>query len=178
MFRRVLFRSPNQGVSVNTSETDTITIELHDAILTSNIVYETKGLLSTAGYSTITIPSTLFGNSYYVVLKHRNSVQTWSASPVLMNSFVTGYNFTIPANVYGGNVVEVEPNSGWFGIYSGDINQDEFVDPYDNSILQQDNLDFASGYYPSDLNGDGFVDPYDSMIFGLNNINFVMSDHP
>jgi hypothetical protein len=95
-----------------------------------------------------------------------------------MNAFVTGYNFTIPANVYGGNVVEVEPNSGWYGLYSGDMNQDEFVDPFDYGIYSDDNNNFAYGYYATDLNGDGFVDPFDYAIYNENNNNFVMSSHP
>jgi hypothetical protein len=76
-----------------------------------------------------------------------------------------------PNNAYGDNQVEVEP--GVFAIYSGDMNQDGFIDPFDYVILEADNLSFATGYVVSDLNGDGFVDPFDYSIFELNNLNFV-----
>jgi len=79
-------------------------------------------------------------------------------------------------NAYADNQVEVEP--GVFAIYSGDINQDGYIDPFDYSILQQDVLSFAFGYVDSDLNGDGYVDPYDYAIYQKNSLDFVSSIHP
>jgi hypothetical protein len=79
-------------------------------------------------------------------------------------------------NAYADNQVEVEP--GIFAIFSGDLNQDGYIDPFDYTILEVDNLAFAYGYIVSDLNGDGFVDPYDYVIFEKNNLNFVSSIRP
>lgn len=79
-------------------------------------------------------------------------------------------------NAYADNQVEVEP--GVFAMFSGDLNQDGYIDPFDYTILDSDNLAFAYGYVVSDLNGDGFVDPYDYVIFEKNNLNFVSSIHP
>jgi len=79
-------------------------------------------------------------------------------------------------NAYADNQVEVEP--GIFAIFSGDLNQDGYIDPFDYTILEVDNLAFAYGYVVSDLNGDGFVDPYDYVIFEKNNLNFVSSIRP
>jgi hypothetical protein len=168
----------NQGISTNANETDSILIEFRDTVVTTNVVYSATGVLSTSGLCTINIPSSLMGNRYYVVVKHRNSVQMWSSTSILFNSAVTGYNFIFQSNVFGGNVVEVEPGSGWYGMYSGDINQDEFVDPFDYPTFELDNFSFAGGYLATDLNGDGFIDPFDYPVFELNNFNFVMSAHP
>lgn len=79
-------------------------------------------------------------------------------------------------NAYADNQVEVEP--GVFAMFSGDLNQDGYIDPFDYTILDADNLVFAYGYVVSDLNGDGFVDPYDYVIFEKNNLNFVSLIHP
>ena len=79
-------------------------------------------------------------------------------------------------NAYADNQVEVEP--GIFAIFSGDLNQDGYIDPFDYTILEIDNLAFAYGYVVSDLNGDGFVDPYDYVIFEKNNLNFIGSIRP
>lgn len=79
-------------------------------------------------------------------------------------------------NAYADNQVEVEP--GVFAIYSGDINQDGFIDPFDYSILQSDVLSFAFGYVDSDLNGDGYVDPFDYAIYQKNSLEFVSSIRP
>ena len=74
-------------------------------------------------------------------------------------------------NAYGDNQKEVEP--GEFAIYSGDITQDGFIDILDQSILDNDLSNFASGYVLSDLNGDSFVDIVDQSILDNNIFNFV-----
>lgn len=93
---------------------------------------------------------------------------------VLLSDVMLGQTST--NNAYADNQAEVE--SGVFAIYSGDLNQDGYIDPFDYTILESDNLSFAYGYVVSDLNGDGFVDPYDYVIFEKNNLNFVSSIHP
>jgi len=79
-------------------------------------------------------------------------------------------------NAYADNQAEVEP--GVFAIFSGDINQDGYIDPFDYSILQADILNFSFGYVDADLNGDGYVDPYDYSIYQKNSLNFVSTIHP
>ncbi len=74
-------------------------------------------------------------------------------------------------NAYGDNQKEVEP--GVFAIYSGDINQDGFMDILDQSVLDNDLQNFASGYVLSDLNGDSFVDILDQAILDNNMFNFI-----
>jgi len=166
----------NQGVSTNTNEVDTITVELYDGATGATLGASAKGVLLTDGTVSLSLPATVAGNSYYIVVKHRNTVATWSASAVTMGT-TTSYDFTTAATqAYGDNMIEVE--TGVFAMYTGDMNQDEFIDPYDFAGYVQDNNDFASGYYATDLNGDGFVDPYDFSIYVLNNNNFVMSAHP
>lgn len=96
--------------------------------------------------------------SYYIVIKHRNHLETWSALPQL---FSTGnpvnYDFTTASNkAYGNNMKQV--GSVWV-FYAGDINQDGFVDPDDYTayIAQFGN----DGYIGADLNGDTYADGYD-----------------
>ncbi len=74
-------------------------------------------------------------------------------------------------NAYGDNQKEVEP--GVFAIYSGDINQDGFMDLIDQGILDNDLQNFTSGYVLSDLNGDSFVDLIDQGILDNNIFNFI-----
>ena len=102
--------------------------------------------------------------SYYLVLKHRNSIETWSSSPV---NYVAGstisYNFTTSAaNAFGNNMIQVDPSPVRFAIYSGDVNQDNIIDAGDLSQVEND-IDF-SGYISSDVNGDNYVDAADVSI--------------
>ncbi|MFM7014730.1 MAG: beta strand repeat-containing protein, partial [Bacteroidota bacterium] len=166
----------NEGISLNTDEVDTITVELYDAATGASLEASAQGVLMTDGTVSLSLPGSVVGNDYYIAVKHRNTVATWSASAVTFAS-TTSYDFTTAASqAYGDNMIEVE--TGVFAMYTGDINQDEYVDPYDYSVYGDDNNNFATGYYNTDLNGDGFVDPYDYSIYGDNNNNFIMSMHP
>jgi hypothetical protein len=167
----------NEGVTgAIGTETDTIIVELHDSLDPSIIVDTQQGLLMTDGTASITFPAASAGSSYWIVVKHRNSIQTWSALPVPFAA-ATDYDFsTSDQQAFGGNQREIE--TGVFAIYSGDINQDEFVDAFDYPLYEVDLLSFATGYYASDMNGDGFTDAFDYVVYEQNNLYFVMSSHP
>jgi hypothetical protein len=167
----------NQGVAnaVGT-ETDTIIVELRDSLDPSITVDATTALLMTDGGALASFTAAVPGTSYWIVVKHRMSVQTWSAAPVVFSASAS-YDFsTSAAQAFGSNMLEVE--TGVFAFYSADMNQDEFTDPFDFSLYLDDALNFAVGYNATDLNGDGFTDPFDFTIYLNNSINFTMSAHP
>lgn len=171
--RNVLY---NQGVtSMSGNECDTIIIQLRQAVSPYAVVSERSALLHTDGQVSFHGNAAL-GQSYYVVIKHRNSVETWSANPITMNE-ITNYDFTIGANkAFGNNMAEVE--SGVFACYAGDVNADENVDLLDQTSIETDINNFVFGYYASDINGDGNVDLLDTPIVETNINNFVFSSHP
>jgi uncharacterized protein affecting Mg2+/Co2+ transport len=164
----------NQGVSLNSTITDSVLIELHDAISPYGLIASTNALLGTNGVANCIFP-TLTG-SYFIVVKHRNALETWSAAPVLIGTSTT-YDFTTSsAQAYGSNMIEVE--TGIWGFYSGDLNFDENIDLLDLSILEADISNFSFGYYASDINGDGNVDLLDSPVMEENINSFVFAAHP
>jgi hypothetical protein len=63
-------------------------------------------------------------------------------------------------------------------MYTGDINQDEFIDPFDYPSFELDNVTFAGGYLATDLNGDGLVDLSDYSIWETNSNAFIFSFYP
>ncbi len=165
----------NQGRSLDLTIADTITIELHPALSPLFVEAHVKTLLHTNGNADCKIP-VAYGN-YYVVIKHRNNVETWSANPIAFTGTFAGYDFSYAANTaYGNNQVEVEP--GIFALHSGDINQDENVDLLDASLLETDINNFQFGYFATDINGDGNVDLLDAPIVESNINGFVFSSHP
>ncbi len=169
----------NEGVGSNPSTVDDIRVELRSpasspqpymTIASDTVTLQTNGH---ASCSFCNVPS---GN-YYIVVKHRNSVETWSANPVPFNVPNINYDFTTSANKsFGNNMTEVEP--GVWSVYSGDMNQDENVDLLDLSVLQTDITLFQFGYLVTDLNGDGNVDLLDVPIAEDNINDFVFSAHP
>lgn len=165
----------NQGFSVDTSITDSILLEIHQAQAPYQIQKITSATLNTDGTATCTIP--LAYGSYYIVVKHRNSVATWTKDPLILQSNSMTYDFSSTNNTaYGLNMKEVEP--GVWAFYSGDFNLDENIDILDMAILEGDVNSFASGYYSTDINGDGNIDLLDVPITDQNIHEFVFSVHP
>ena len=165
----------NQGVGISTTDVDDITVELRNAT-TFALVATTNAMLKTDGTANCTFSSNYSG-SYYIAVKHRSAVQTWSATPFLLSTLPPNYDFTIIASkAYGSNMKEVE--TGVWALYTGDINQDEVVDNSDSSDLFVDIDNSAFGYLTTDLNGDGTIDNSDTDNFFSNVENSIYSNHP
>ena len=71
---------------------DTLTVELHSTV-NGSILFSQKVLFDIDGYGSLLIPINFFGNSYYLVLNHRNSIETWSSVPILINGTIN-FDFT------------------------------------------------------------------------------------
>ena len=164
----------NQGIlGASNLATDTVLIELRNIIPPYTVVSSAKSIVHTNGEAVANLPDT---GTYYIVIKHRNGLQTWSANPVNISS-ITNYDFSLSsAQAYGSNQFEIEP--GVWAIFSGDLNCDENMDLLDLAKLETDILSFQSGYYATDLNGDGNVDLLDGSIIEDNINEFIYSIHP
>ena len=171
MMAPVLF---NQGVSVATDVTDDIIVELHDEN-TYGIVTSGIATLHTDGTATISFPS--ISGMFYLAIKHRNALQTWTSTPVLLGAAPLTYNFsTSSSKAFGNNMSEVEP--GIWALYSGDLASDENIDLLDAQELEADIQYFQYGYFATDLNGDGNIDLLDFPIIEDNLAHFIFSYHP
>jgi hypothetical protein len=166
----------NADNTLPSSIADTITVELHLANGTFDLAYSVTDTISVNGTASISFPGGAVGNYYYLVVKHRNSLETWSADSILISSSLS-YDFSSAATqAYGSNLVGL--GSGVFGIYAGDINQDGFIDGNDFTDVDNDNSNFASGYLYTDTNGDGFVDGNDFTLIDNNGSMFISIARP
>ncbi|MBK7888754.1 MAG: hypothetical protein IPJ86_16155 [Bacteroidetes bacterium] len=52
-------------------------------------------ILNINGTAVVPFPNSLYGNAYYVCVKSRNVIETWSKLPVTMTN-TTNVDFTIP----------------------------------------------------------------------------------
>jgi len=148
-----------------------ITLELHNAGNYGIIEYTDPNVfLSTSGSAVVTIPSG-FNGSYYITVKHRNSIETTSALPVSLASPLVNLALNVPANVYGGNLQLMIDGS--YVIFGGDTNQDGGVDTGDMTPVDNDAAAFVSGYLSTDVNGDGTVDTGDMTIIDNNAASFT-----
>ena len=152
---------------------DHITVELHSSTpgYYSTLVYRaTDVALTTTGTAAFTIPAT-FNGTYYIAVKHRNSLETVSAMPVSFSGGVITQSFGTPADVYGGNLLQMADMG--YAIYGGDVSQDGAVDLSDFAPVDNQAAEFATGYLPEDVNGDGGVDLTDFAIIDNNAAAFI-----
>ncbi|MGE5355407.1 MAG: hypothetical protein ACM3PT_04145 [Deltaproteobacteria bacterium] len=168
----------NSGLSYPATDCDNLTVALHDATSPFSQAHSYTGILKTNGTMSCVFPGTAVANSYYIVIKHRNALQTWSTSPVSMSVY-NNYNFsTASSQAYGDNMVQV---NGLWCMYSGDIDAavgDGNIDLIDYPVWETDNNNYESGYRQADLNGDGNVDLIDYPIWEANNNNYIFVIKP
>jgi hypothetical protein len=120
------------------------------------------------------VPGTLTG-SYYIIVKHRNHIETWSQI-VSFAGQIINYNFTDAASkAWANNMVNI---GGKYCIYTGDTNKDQYVDGFDIVITFNLNKLGSFGYQVSDINGDGFIDGFDLVKVFNNNKKGVGMNTP
>jgi endonuclease/exonuclease/phosphatase family metal-dependent hydrolase len=159
-----------------TMRTDTISVELRNANSPYVLIDEAKVLLNSSGQSSPRFYNAQNSVPYYIVIKHRNAVETWSALPQTFSSNTLAYDFTTGADkAYGNNLKLV--GAKWC-IYSGDVNQDGYVETTDLNLVFTGNITGATGYITTDLNGDNFVEIQDLNIVFVNNILGVHKQTP
>ncbi|MFH1119383.1 MAG: CehA/McbA family metallohydrolase [Bacteroidota bacterium] len=164
--------TPHWGAEV----ADMITIELHEVSNYSEIVYTIQDVaLLTDGSATITIPA-IYGGSYYITVKHRNSIETVSAVPVSFSQDIVSYGFMLDSQVYGSNLALMP--DGWRALFGGDVLPDGSIDTGDMTPVDNDSRNFQGGYLNSDVNGDGTVDTADMTIVDNNAAHFVSVIRP
>lgn len=156
---------------------DKINVELHNTLNYPTIAYSDANVsLSGTGQVSVIIPESHSG-SYYVTVKHRNSLETVSAQPLSFSGGTRAYDFSLSAaQAYGSNL-KLLP-TGAYGIFSGDVNADGKIDLTDADLITTAATGFTTGYFTTDLNGDGIVDALDLIVVDNNAANFRMKITP
>lgn len=140
---------------------DTLRYILHRNVAPYDALDSAIGYVNQFGFSTTYLANALSG-SYYIEIKHRNSLAVWTNTPkTFTQGGSTSFNILSgPSSVYGSDLISV--NGRWC-MYSGDINQDGAINGNDFTAF---NTQFGqSGYIASDLNGDNTVNGNDFTIF-------------
>ena len=82
------------GLNSNPLACDSVTVELRDPLNLTSVFNSQKVLLKTNGLANVIYPNTIIGNSYYIIIRHRNSMETWSKDPVLFTGNPVEFDFT------------------------------------------------------------------------------------
>ena len=83
----------NAGVSSDPTICDSITVELHDQFDPNILISTNFVALHTDGWAEVRLPTSLSGGSYYIAIKSRNAIETWSKVPVTLGNNTT-FDFT------------------------------------------------------------------------------------
>ena len=167
-----LLESESADPGSNT-DVDLITVELRSAANLNVVAYSVSSILQTNGSLQCTFPAAAFGNSYYIVVKHRSSIPLWSANPVTMSGSTTLNFSNNSANAFtDGSVAPMKTLvSGLYGTRLGELNGDGYLDGVDYSTFESNVYSSAYGglfLLDGDLNGDSYVDASDFAVFNFN----------
>jgi hypothetical protein len=165
---------------------DTVIIELHEKDYPHNVICYSSNIIDIYGYGEFAFPNYTLYNSYYLAVRHRNALETWSSRPITFNSQLEIYLFTDSVSkAYGNNTKNL--GDGNFALWSGDISdaatatlglQDGIIESQDYSDLENAVYFILSGYNPQDLTGDDLVESEDYSLIENNIFNFIFSMHP
>ncbi|MEP7166033.1 MAG: hypothetical protein ABI741_15125, partial [Ferruginibacter sp.] len=159
------------------TETDTIVVELHHPT-TYAFIDSKLAVLSTVGLASATF--TQHPGSYFIAIKHRNTLQTWSKTPIACSFSTPLYDFSIAANkAYGDSQIGVEANVWAF--YTGNLNGDDYIDGNDFPLYDAQSGSgglFDGTYTAADMNGDGYVDGNDFPVFDANSYTGTTAQYP
>lgn len=150
---------------------DSVTVELRSQDNPFNLVEQKKILVNDSGNVNIQLNNVTNNSSYYLVVKHNNSLETWSANPITFINDIATYDFTTSADkAYGDNLKQV--GNSWC-LISGDVNQDGYIEISDLVSVYINNVLNVGGYSITDLNGDLITNMTDvNIVFQNNNFGY------
>jgi len=160
---------------------DTLVVELHSDTYPYSAQYSVSGIIDVYGHGTYSVPFAAINQSFYLVLRHRNALETWSLQPVVVidSSF---YDFTNPiSKAFGNNLADL--SDGSYAMISGDVTgqnniQDGLIDYLDYDAVKSAIMNFLTGYHPFDLNGDHMAESTDFSLIENNISLFVIVARP
>ncbi len=171
-----------QGLYIAANDTtrrDTVRVYLRDTLSPFAVIDSSKALFNTNGSAVLNFTKAQNGKRYFLHIKHRNSIETWSAAGNIFTNSAMTYNFSSSAaQAYGDNMKLIDTSPVRFGIYNGDVNQDGNVNALDIGTIDNDASNFAAGYILSDLNGDSVTNALDLAFADNNAFNFVSKMTP
>ncbi|MBK7173784.1 MAG: hypothetical protein IPH84_11245 [Bacteroidales bacterium] len=155
---------------------DLVTIRIKSANPPYEEVFRFRDIaLPISGIIKVDLPDFLRA-SCYIVINHRNSIETWSAYPVSFAKNLINYDFSSAAEMaFGAN--QGRSGQSWV-ILSGDINQDGKINEEDLNRIEISSGEFRNGYVPEDVNGDGTIDAADLIIIDNNYSAGIEAEFP
>ncbi|MBK8552279.1 MAG: hypothetical protein IPL53_14930 [Ignavibacteria bacterium] len=166
------FYDPNSNSMIS----DTITVYLRSSDSPFPKIDSAKTYLNSSGQASFDFNNISNNTGYYIQIKHRNGLETWSSTVQSFTSNRLGYDFTDNSTkAYGDNLKQA--GTKWV-IYTGDVSQDGIIDLTDVIDILNNAAEFISSYVSTDVNGDNFTDLEDVLLAYNNSTCFVEKSSP
>lgn len=152
---------------------DTASVYLHQINSPYALVDSAKTVIDSLGFNGLCFFNNTPNGKYYIKIKTRNTIETWSRSggDSIKKAQVRSYDFTTDSTqAFGDN--EVRKGSE-FCIYSGDVDQNGFIELSDIIEIFNDASEFETGYVVTDVTGDRITDLSDILIAFNNSSLFI-----
>ncbi|MEZ4689251.1 MAG: YCF48-related protein [Ignavibacteria bacterium] len=157
--------------NTNLMTPDTIKVFLRGASTPYPVLDSSVSYPDSNGNATYYFNSISNNSGFYIQLKHRNSLETWSGSQLSFSNDQLNYDFTDNSfKAYGNNMKQ--EGSVWT-LYSGDIIKNGFIDIGDLVAVSNDATELVSGYVNTDVNGDNYTDLNDILIVYGNSRDYI-----
>ena len=164
----------------NSMISDSVKVYLRNSTAPYALKDSAKSVLSSSGNAALGFSNVTTGQ-YYIVVNHRNSIETWSRNGGELFTAGGSLNYNMSDQItkaYGSNLKQVDTSPVRFADYSGDVNQDGSVDLTDIINIYNNASVFLTGYRVSDINGDNITDLTDVLISNNNSALYVISVTP
>ena len=76
----------NNNLSSDPLLCDSVTVELRDTLQPANVAYSVTAVLMVNGELSLQVPAPYFAQRYYIVIRTRNGLETWSKNPVMLSA--------------------------------------------------------------------------------------------
>ena len=155
---------------------DTTVIYLRNISSPYSIVDSACSVIDSLNFTGSFLFSNAPSGTYYLQIRHRNSLETWSKAggEQYTPGTVLSYDFTSsPSQAYGNNLIQTDTIPEIYAVYSGDTEKDGNIDLTDVFAVYNDAVLNTTGYKVSDINGDYLTDLSDVLIVYNNSGNFV-----
>lgn len=163
----------------NAMVSDTVKVYLRSSTSPYNLVDSAKTLVNSSGQGAFLFTKAYNGVNYYLQLKHRNSLETWSKTQQQFTASSLSYDFTTAnTQAYGNNMINIDSSPVRYAVFNGDINSDGIVDLTDVIEIYNKSSSFTTGYEVTDLTGDNLTDLTDLLLAYNNSAGFVAVMRP
>lgn len=163
--------APATAASIPSTTTDWVLLQLYEADGTtlaqsrSAFLRNDGQLINEDGTAPLTITNVIKSKPYYLAIKHRNHIRVMSATTVSYASGSASYDFSTGSDKYYGTGGAVQLETGVWGLWAGDGNQDGSVTLADFDAWKTSAQSGAQGYQSYDMNLNGQVTSADQVLW-------------